>query len=280
MNPRVSSVLLAVILCAPGLLAQGTAQSGDNPAPASAPPPQIYGKVADGYYTSPTGLYKVRIPVLSELGGNIMDTLNVVTFEDDFSTHVSIGAFPLSRELKWEYETRGAKEFLIYFFTNIVMPDFVARFPGASYIVLRRPALPNSPAIPYRSKSRVRHRPGDRLSRARCRAGHRTNAPESRERLMNGFHSCKPRGRLSNSSGHRPVLHLRHHTVDTMRGKAGKHASAKDAVFDSHQDVFHFLITLVGLSGLKWSLALKRRVLRPEPVDRFLLVRENFARVH
>ena len=132
MNPRVSSVLLAVMLCAPGLLAQGTAQPGDNPASAPAPPPQIYGKVADGYYTSPTGLYKVRIPVLSELGGNIMDTLNVVTFEDDFSTHVSIGAFPLSRELKWEYETRGAKEFLIYFFTNIVMPDFVARFPGAS----------------------------------------------------------------------------------------------------------------------------------------------------
>ena len=95
MNPRVSSVLLAVMLCAPGLMAQGTAQSGDNPASASTPPPQIYGKVADGFYTAPTGLYKVKIPVLPELGGNIMDTLNVVTFEDDFSTHVSIGAFSM-----------------------------------------------------------------------------------------------------------------------------------------------------------------------------------------
>jgi hypothetical protein len=64
-----------------------------------------------------------------------------------------------------------------------------------------------------------------------------------------------------------------------MRGKAGRYASAEDAVFDSHQDVFQFLITLVGLSGLKRSLALKRRVRRPEPVDRFLLVREDFARV-
>jgi hypothetical protein len=55
-----------------------------------------------------------------------------------------------------------------------------------------------------------------------------------------------------------------------MRGKAGKDASARDAVFDSHQDVFHFPKTLVGLSGLKWSLALKGRVRRPKPVDRFL----------
>jgi hypothetical protein len=53
-----------------------------------------------------------------------------------------------------------------------------------------------------------------------------------------------------------------------MRGRAGKHASAKGAVFDSHQDVFHFLITLIGLSGLKWSLAFEGRVRRAEPVDR------------
>ncbi|HUJ45349.1 MAG TPA: hypothetical protein VLW52_17260 [Opitutaceae bacterium] len=132
MNPRVIPALLAMSLSAPGLTAQTTAQPGDNPATPATPPPQIYGKVADGVYTSPSGLYKVPIPVLPELGGNIMDTLNVVTFEDDFSTHISIGAFPLSRELKWEYETRGAKDFLVYFFTNIVMPDFIARFPGAS----------------------------------------------------------------------------------------------------------------------------------------------------
>jgi hypothetical protein len=65
-----------------------------------------------------------------------------------------------------------------------------------------------------------------------------------------------------------------------MRGEDGKHASAKDAVFDSHQNVFHFLMILVGLSGRKRSLALKGRVRRMEPVDRFLLVRENLARVH
>ena len=132
MNPRALPALLAMSLGTTCLTAQTTPQSADAPAPGSSPPPQIYGKVVDGVYTSPSGLYKVPVPVLPELGGNIMDTLNVVTFEDDFSTHISIGAFPLSRELKWEFETRGAKEFLIYFFTNIVMPDFVARFPGAS----------------------------------------------------------------------------------------------------------------------------------------------------
>jgi hypothetical protein len=35
--------------------------------------------------------------------------------------------------------------------------------------------------------------------------------------------------------------------MDTTLGKAGKHASTNNAVFDSHQDVFHFLITAVGL---------------------------------
>lgn len=132
MKLPVFSVLLAVSLCMADLEAQTASRSGDNPRPSSTPPPQIYGKVEGGYYTSPTGLYKVKIPVLPELGGSISDTPNVVTFDDDFNTHISIGAFPLSRELKWEYETRGAKEFLIYFFANIVMPDFAARFPGAA----------------------------------------------------------------------------------------------------------------------------------------------------
>lgn len=45
-------------------------------------------------------------------------------------------------------------------------------------------------------------------------------------------------------------------------------------------DVFHFPTALAGLSGLKRSSALKGRVRRPEPVNRFLLVRENFARMH
>ena len=136
------SLLLAASLCLlPRLPAQIAPQSGADATSAQqpgtdattarAPAPQMYGKVEGDYYTSPIGFYKVRVPVLPQLGGSISDTPNVVTFDDDFSTHISIGAFPFSRELKWEYDTRGAKDFLVYFFTSLVMPDFVARFPGS-----------------------------------------------------------------------------------------------------------------------------------------------------
>lgn len=109
-----------------------TAQPEDQPDASQTPPPSTYGSVTGNIYTAPSGLFQIKIPVLSQLGGTISDTPNVVTFDDDFTTHISIGAFPLSRELKWEYDTRGTKDFLIYFFTSLVMPDFVARFHGAT----------------------------------------------------------------------------------------------------------------------------------------------------
>ena len=133
MKFRASFVFLAVSLCLlPRLTAQNAPQPESGMGNPPAPPPQVYGKIEGDYYTSPTGIFRVKIPVLAQLGGSISDTPNVATFEDDFSTHISIGAFPLSRELKWEYDTRGAKDFLVYFFTSFVMPDFVARYPGST----------------------------------------------------------------------------------------------------------------------------------------------------
>jgi hypothetical protein len=132
MKHRTASALLSLSLGLTSLSAQSTApQPGDQTEGAPAEGPQIYGSITGDLYTSPTGVYQVRIPVLPQLGGTITDTPNVVTFEDNFTIHMSVGAFPLSRELKWEYDTRGTRDFLIYFFTNIVMPDFASRFPGA-----------------------------------------------------------------------------------------------------------------------------------------------------
>jgi hypothetical protein len=34
--------------------------------------------------------------------------------------------------MKTEYESRGVQGFLTYFFTSLVMPDFAARYPGAT----------------------------------------------------------------------------------------------------------------------------------------------------
>ena len=90
----------------------------------------LAGKVEGKTYISPTGLFKVVIPVLPELGGEITDTPNVVTFQDDFNVHVSIAAFPQDATQRWEFSTRGAKDYLIYFFSNFVLADFKQTFAG------------------------------------------------------------------------------------------------------------------------------------------------------
>jgi hypothetical protein len=99
-------------------------------APTPAPAPALYGKVEGKSYVSPTGLFKIAIPVLPELGGDITDTTNVVTFQDDFNLHVSIAAFPQDATQRWELSTRGLKDYLIYFFSNFVLADFRQTFQG------------------------------------------------------------------------------------------------------------------------------------------------------
>jgi hypothetical protein len=80
----------------------------------------------------------VTIPVLAELGGSVTDTPNVVTFQDEFNTHVSIAAFPQDATQRWELSTRGLKDYLVYFFSNFVLPDFKQAFEG------RRSRAPNT----------------------------------------------------------------------------------------------------------------------------------------
>jgi hypothetical protein len=90
------------------------------------------GRLDGDTYVSPTGEFKIAVPVLSELGGSVSDTENVVTFNDSFNTHISIACFPLDASQKWELDTRGLRDYLLYFFTNIVLVDFQGRFPGSS----------------------------------------------------------------------------------------------------------------------------------------------------
>jgi hypothetical protein len=92
----------------------------------------ILGRVEGRSYASPTGAFKVVIPVLPELGGTITDTPNVVTFQDDFNVHISIAAFPQDATQRWEMTTRGLKDYLVYFFSNYVLSDFKQSFEGAS----------------------------------------------------------------------------------------------------------------------------------------------------
>lgn len=96
------------------------------------PSPGLYGTIKGSNYTIASGLFRVAIPVLPELGGQVHDTENVVTFDDDVSTHVSIAAFPFDLSQKWEFETRGVRDYLAYFYAEFVFPDFLQRHPGSA----------------------------------------------------------------------------------------------------------------------------------------------------
>ena len=113
-------VLLVLTLAFTAVLSRAQ----DGPAPALA------GRVEGKSYVSPTGVFRVTIPVLPELGGSITDTPNVVTFQDEFNVHVSIAAFQQDATQRWELSTRGLKDYLIYFFGNFVIPDFKQAFEG------------------------------------------------------------------------------------------------------------------------------------------------------
>jgi hypothetical protein len=99
--------------------------------PDAGPPPALNGHLEGRTYVSPTGTFRIAIPVLPELGGFINDTPNVVTFQDRFNVHASIGVFAQDATQRWELSTRGVKDYLIYFFDTFVMPDFRRLFPGS-----------------------------------------------------------------------------------------------------------------------------------------------------
>jgi len=93
--------------------------------------PRLYGSLEDGVYTAPGKTFQIKIPVLEELGGDIADTPNTVTFDDNSDVHINIGVFPLTPQLKAELDSRGIKNFLIYYFSTFILPDYGKAFPGA-----------------------------------------------------------------------------------------------------------------------------------------------------
>ena len=95
-------------------------------------PPSLNGTIDAGVYTSPTGAFKMEVPVLPELGGIVRDTEDVVTFKDSVGLQVTVGAFAHDATQRWELSTRGTKDYLIYFFSNFVLRDFKSFCPTAS----------------------------------------------------------------------------------------------------------------------------------------------------
>ncbi len=102
------------------------------PAASSAQSAILVGKIEGDTYFSATGEFSLPLPVLRELGGTVTDTENVVTFSDSYNTHISIACFPQDSLQRWELETRGPRDYLLYFFTDFVLADFARRFPGSA----------------------------------------------------------------------------------------------------------------------------------------------------
>lgn len=101
------------------------------PAAVSAQSAALAGKLEGDTYFSATGEFSLPLPVLRELGGTVTDTEHVVTFSDSYSTHISIACFPQDALQRWELDTRGLRDYLLYFFTDFVLTDFDRRFPGS-----------------------------------------------------------------------------------------------------------------------------------------------------
>lgn len=113
------SRLLSLLLCLAAL--SGAAQAAP-----------LAGRMDGESYVSPTGEFRIRAPILTELGGTIEDNQSVVTFHDDFGTHISIACFDLDATQRWELETRGLRDYLLYFFRDVVMVNFKDRYPGST----------------------------------------------------------------------------------------------------------------------------------------------------
>jgi hypothetical protein len=94
-------------------------------------PAPLVGSLDAGVYTSPTGAFKIEVPVLPTLGGAVHDTDNAVIFRDNFGTLITIAAFKQDASQRWELSTRGIKDYVIYFFKTFVYEDFKHLFPKA-----------------------------------------------------------------------------------------------------------------------------------------------------
>ena len=118
-----SAVALLTFLLPLALFGQtGDASGAGTAAPAQTP---LAGAIQGNRYVAPTGAYSVEIPIYPELGGSITDTPYVVTFQDSYTTHISIAAFPQDATERWKLETNGPKEYLKDFFVHFVVRDFV-----------------------------------------------------------------------------------------------------------------------------------------------------------
>ncbi len=92
----------------------------------------ILGRIIQNQYLPPSETYSITLPVQPEFGGSVTDTADVVTFQDEFTLHASIACFRMDSAQEREDQTRGRRDYLVWFYRQQVHSQFKRRFPGAS----------------------------------------------------------------------------------------------------------------------------------------------------
>lgn len=109
--------------------AQQQAQVADDEEPVVT----LEGSIQGDRYVAANGVFSIKIPVYPELGGKIDDTPTSVTFQDAFTTHITIASIPLEGSLLFQLSASPKKDFLVQFFRDYVMPDLAKSFRGTNW---------------------------------------------------------------------------------------------------------------------------------------------------
>lgn len=99
------------------------------PAADAAPSRRLLGKVSGDRYFSPTGTFSMPLPELDEETGIVMDTPNIVVFRDRVATIITVAAFKMPPDERWNFETSNAKDYTVHFLKEFVIADFKEQFP-------------------------------------------------------------------------------------------------------------------------------------------------------
>jgi hypothetical protein len=113
------SVLAALALAGPGL---ATTEETEG---------RLVGRLENGRYHAPCGLFTVPVPALSGFQAEIIDNEEVVVFRDTVGTLLTIACFKMPLDQKWEYETSTPRDYAMHFFREFILPDLAMHFPGS-----------------------------------------------------------------------------------------------------------------------------------------------------
>lgn len=122
-----------ILLLLPSLVFAAEPPASPTPPPARSEVvrgAQLAGSIKDGRYFSATGAFSIPVPALDEETGAVLDTPNIVVFRDRVATLISIAAFKMPADERWNFETSNPKDYTVHFLKDFVIPDFNTQFPG------------------------------------------------------------------------------------------------------------------------------------------------------